>query len=468
MYRMEDTIGAVATPAGVGGIGIVRVSGEGALAIAGRIFLPHRAASLEGTPGGPLAPQRQFLFGRFKNPATGEFLDEGILLVMPGPHSYTAEDVVEFHVHGSPALLEKLMEVLVGLGVRPAEPGEFTYRAFSHGRLDLTQAEAVEALISAQGEAARRQALRQLTGGLAAHLEPLEESLKSLYLKIEARLEFSEDGIPPLDLPPFQAEVRRVQGELQKLLESYAQGKVIREGLAVALVGPPNVGKSSLLNALLGIQRAIVTPLAGTTRDVVEGEIRLKGVRVRLFDTAGIRDARNEVEVEGIRRSRQVIEEADAVFWVIDASDPEPSLKELKVGSLPLERTWFLFNKMDLVAVADPPAVLRRSGLEAGKCLALSCKTQAGLSQLVGKIENLLQTPVGAQDGLLTSLRHQQEARKAFQALAALEGLIRAHEPYELWTEELKEATLAVGRIRGRNLPAQAFEDIFSKFCIGK
>ena len=431
------------------------MSGEKAFSLAKKIFTSLRSFELK----------RQVLFGKFQNPSTGEPLDEGILLVMPKPHSYTTEDVVEFHAHGSPPVLEKLMEALVSLGARPAEPGEFTYRAFLNGRLDLTQAEAVEALVSAQGEAARRLALRQLTGGLAAHLEPLEEALKSLYLKIEARLEFSEDGIPSLDLGKFKKEVGDVQAQLQKLLESYQQGKVIREGLAVALVGPPNVGKSSLLNLLLGTQRAIVTPLAGTTRDVVEGDIRLKGVKVRLFDTAGLRETQNVVEVEGIRRSRGVIEEADIVFWIVDASNPEESLKEMKAASLPAGRTWFLFNKTDLVGNKEP---WKAAALPPDRCLGLSCQTREGLEGIVRKIEELIQAPLGGEDVVLTSARHQEEARKACGALENLRGLMERQEPYELWAEELREAALAIGRIRGRNLPATAFEEIFTKFCIGK
>ncbi len=455
MYVLEDTICAIATPAGVGGIGIVRVSGEKAFPLAKKIFVSSHSFELK----------RQVLFGKFGSPSTGEILDEGILLVMPKPHSYTTEDVVEFHAHGSPTVLEKLMEALVSLGARPAEPGEFTYRAFLNGRLDLTQAEAVEALVSAQGEAARRQALRQLTGGLAAHLEPLEESLKSLYLKIEARLEFSEDGIPLLDLEKFKKEAAAVEAELRKLLESYHQGKIIREGLAVALVGPPNVGKSSLLNALLGTQRAIVTPLAGTTRDVVEGEILLKGVKVRLFDTAGIREAQNVVEVEGIRRSRQVIEEADILFWIIDASNPQESLEEIKKNKLPADRTWFLFNKNDLVKRGRP---WESTGLDPKRCLSLSCQTKEGLDKVVEKIEALIQAPTVGEDVVLTSTRHLVEARNALDALDRLRGLINRKESYDLWAEELREAALAVGRIRGRNLPATAFEEIFTKFCIGK
>jgi tRNA modification GTPase len=455
MYQLDDTICAIATPAGVGGIGVVRLSGPEAIPKAKRAFQNPRGVE----------KRREILFGKFIDPGTQEVLDEGLLLIMPGPHSYTGEDVVEFHAHGSPALLSKLVEVLGRLGARPAQPGEFTYRAFMHGRLDLTQAEAVEALVSANGDAARRQALKHLTGGLAAHLEPMEEALKSLYLKIEARLEFSEDGIPPLDQVKFEKELSEVRRELERLLKSYAQGKVLKEGVTVALVGPPNAGKSSLLNALLGTNRAIVTPLAGTTRDVVEGELRLKGVKIRLFDTAGIREASNVVEIEGIRRSHQVIDEADIIFWLVDATQPEESLKGLKGAPIPPERTWYLFNKMDLTQDKAP---WKKSGLDETKCLGVSCQTQQGLDRVVEKIESLIQTSVSGEDVILTSERHRQEVELALKALENLEGLMKSQGSYELWAEELKAAALAVGRIRGRNLPESAFEDIFTKFCIGK
>jgi tRNA modification GTPase len=305
MYELGDIIVAVATAPGEGGVGIVRLSGAGAIAMATRVYSGSR----------PIPQRRAFLHGTFCDPTNGETLDEGLLLVMPGPHSYTGEDVVEFHTHGSPAVLARLTALLVQLGARPALPGEFTYRAFRNGRLDLPQAEAVQALVSAHGEAARRQALRQLSGGLSVHLEPLEEKLKSLYVQLEARLEFSEDGLPPLDVPAYASAVSDCRETLKKLLDSYTQGRVLRDGLVVALVGAPNVGKSSLLNALLGSDRAIVMPQPGTTRDVVEGEMRLGGQRVRLFDTAGLRASQDPIEEEGVKRSRRVIEEADLVFW---------------------------------------------------------------------------------------------------------------------------------------------------------
>jgi tRNA modification GTPase len=449
MYELQDTITAIATPTGVGGIGIIRLSGGKAFDIAQKL-LPEAK---------PFEKRRQILFTAFCHPQTGESLDEGLLLIMPAPKSYTTEDVVEFHVHGSPLLLEKIIEVLAELGARLAHPGEFTYRAFIHGRLDLTQAEAVESLVSAQGDASRRQALRHLTGGLASHLEPMEEFLKSLYLKVEARLEFADDGIPPLDQMKFEKEVAEVRNELQKLLDSYQQGKVLREGL-------PNVGKSSLLNTLLGTQRAIVTPLAGTTRDVVEGDIRLKGVRVRFFDTAGLRDAENVVEVEGIRRSRQVMEEADLIFWLIDASNPAESLVELKTSSLPANRVWYLFNKVDLVTDKEPWKKILQLPTE--KCLSFSCTTQEGLFRVFGVVEGFIQTPAGGEDVVITAARHRQEVEKALAALNNLQTLMKTLQPFELWAEELKTAALAIGHIRGKDLPAKAFEDIFNKFCVGK
>jgi tRNA modification GTPase len=412
--------------------------------------------------------KREILFGRFIDPSSREILDEGLLLVMPGPTSYTGEDVLEFHAHGSPILLSRLVEVLTALGARPAQPGEFTYRGFTHGRLDLTQAEAVEALVSAQGEASRRQALQQLTGGLSSHLKPLEESLKSLYIKIEARLEFSEDGISSLDIKKFQTEVGTVRSEFEKLLQSYSRGKVLRDGVTVALVGPPNSGKSSLLNTLLGRDRAIVTPVAGTTRDVVEGEIRLKGIKIRFFDTAGIRKAENEVEVEGIRRSRQVMEEADLLFWLVDASNPVSSLQEAQRASLPRDRSFILFNKMDLARGQEPWRELKNWNLDRERYLSLSCTTQEGLEKIFEIIEAVLQIPLTGEDVILTSARHQAEVEKADRALERLEGLIQSQASCELWAEELKEAILAIGHIRGRNLSDAAFEEIFNRFCIGK
>ncbi len=458
MYQLEDTIAAIATPAGIGGIGVIRVSGSKAL---DTIQSFHTSSKI-------LERKRQISFVKIRDHRSGEILDEALILVMPGPHSYTTEDVVEFHLHGNPRILNKIMEIITSMGVRPADPGEFTYRAFIKGRLDLTQAEAVEALVSSQGDAGRRQAFSQLTGSLSHHLEPLEETLKSLYLKIEARLEFADEGIPQLDLTQFKNEVVEAKKNLGKLLESYRQGKILREGIKVALVGPPNVGKSSLLNILLGSEKAIVTPQAGTTRDIVEGELYLKGVKIRLFDTAGIRESSNIVEAEGVRRSRQIIGEADVIFWVVDASNPEENWQLQEDISLHLGRTYYLMNKMDLIEPDQFSKLKNTSLFPPERCIELSCVTRQGLERVFHLLELLLENPISTENVVLISLRHQQEAEKAYKALENLLDLIVIKQPYELWAEELRESALAVGRIRGRNLTQDAFEEIFSRFCIGK
>ena len=457
MNAPTDTICAIATPPGMGGVGIVRVSGPEAFAIAALLF--------QGTH--PLEKVRALRFGAFRDPATGEVLDEGFLLAMPAPKSYTAEDVVEFHAHGSPSLLSRLIEALTVQGAKIACPGEFTYRAFMNGRLDLVQAEAVQVLVASQGDAARREALRQLTGGLASHLEPIETSLQDLLVKVEARLEFPEEGIPEIDREAFGTQLAETGESLLDLVESYRKGRVLSDGLKVAIVGPPNAGKSSLLNTLLGRERAIVTPHPGTTRDVVEGETLVGGAKVRFYDTAGLRAAAQEIEIEGIRRSRQVIVEADVVLWMVDASDPGPGIQESYAALLPEDRTWYLFNKVDLLH--DPEAWKKEMGLLSdGRCIPVSCKTGLGMDLVAEVVEAAVGRALSGEDVALLSARHKAEAEEAVRCIAKAGQHMQEGRSLELWAEELKAAARAVGRIRGRNLPETAFQEIFERFCIGK
>lgn len=457
MNPADATICAVATPPGQGGVGVVRLSGSLAFPIASRVFSSSR----------PLERVRGLRFGRFIDPADGETIDEGLLLSMPSPASYTGEDVVEFQAHGSPSLLARLVDLLVAQGARPAFPGEFTYRAVLNGRLDLPQAEAVQALVAAQGDAARREALRQLTGGLAARLKPVEEELEGLLTQVEARLEFPEEGLPELPRGDFEAAVARVGSDLVGLFESYRKGQVLSDGLKVAIVGSPNAGKSSLLNALLGRERAIVMPHPGTTRDVVEGELQLKGARVRLFDTAGLREGADETEEEGIRRSLQTLKEADLVLWVIDAADAAAGVQASYGAGCPEDRTWYLFNKTDLLM--DPSSWKREMGvLSDDRCLGVSCRTGRGLEAVVEVLETAVSGALAGEEVALLSARHRSEIEKAVMHLVRLGEALQAGASLEIWAEEIREAARAIGRIRGRDLPADAFERIFETFCIGK
>ena len=451
MYQTGDTIVAISTAPGMGAIGIVRLSGPKAFEYSASLFQSSQK----------LEPKRQMHHGKFVEPQNHEPLDDGMLLWMKGPQSATGEDTAECQVHGSSAVLSRLMETFVALGARPAEPGEFTYRAFQNGKMDLTQAEAVQALVASRGEQERKQALRQLTGGLTAFLEPIEEKIKDLYLQIEARLEFPEDGIPNLSKDVFKKTVQDCGRALRQLLDSYARGLVLKDGLTVALVGAPNVGKSSLLNALLGIPRAIVTHLPGTTRDVIEGELQLSGLKVRLFDTAGIRETTEQIEVEGVRRTRQTMEEADLILWVLDSSRPEEGLQEA-IEKMGTDNVWFIFNKSDLASQTG------KNPFPTDRTFTLSCLNGKGIDGLIQKLGQWALRPEWEAGVVLLQERHQSEIRKAVDALANLESLIQKNESLEIWAEETKDALLAVGRVRGKNLGKDAFEDIFSRFCIGK
>jgi tRNA modification GTPase len=451
LYQTGDTIVAISTAPGAGAIGIVRLSGPDAFQYLAQIFKTNKK----------LESKRQMLHGNFVVPQTQEPIDEGILLWMKGPQSATGEDTAECQVHGSQAVLSRLVDIFVKLGARPADRGEFTYRAFLNGRIDLTQAEAVQALVASRGEQERKQALKQLTGGLSIFLEPIEEILKDLYLQIEVRLEFSEEGIADLQKDLFLKAVMNCSKNLQQLLDSYARGLVLKDGLTVAMVGAPNVGKSSLLNALLGTQRAIVTHIPGTTRDVIEGEIQISGLKVRLFDTAGIRETVEPIEAEGVRRTRQTMEEADLILWVMDTSRPEAGLPEAS-NQKNKDNVWWIFNKSDLASLSPD------AHFPSDRTFNISCVTRDGIDALTKKLEHWALRPDLEGDVVLLQERHQREIRNAVNALDRLKVLIEKNESLEIWAEEAKEALWAVGRVRGKNLGKDAFEDIFSRFCIGK
>ncbi len=428
--RSEQTIFALASGAGRAALAVMRLSGPGTAALLARL-------------AGRLPPPRRASLRRLLAPDTGEELDRALVLWFPAPASYTGEDCAELHLHGGHAVVEALAEALAALGARPAEPGEFTRRAFLNGRMDLLEAEAVADLIEAETSAQRRQALAQLEGRLGDLYRGWAEQLRTLLAHAEAAIDFPDVGVPEPDDTPAIAALRRA---LAAHLADARRGERLREGLTIVVAGPPNVGKSSLINALAGREIAIVSPIPGTTRDALEARIVLGGVPITLVDTAGLRDSADPIEAEGVRRARARLAAADLVLSVTDASFPAPFAVRSPAPVLALA------NKTDL---APPP----------GPELAVSVLTGAGLSELRARLAALARDLTGgAGPPPLTRARHRAALIEAEAALAAA---LAAPAP-ELRAEDLRVALCALGRITGTVGVEDILDTIFSSFCIGK
>ncbi len=432
---LNDVIAAIATPPGRGAVGIVRVSGMGSLELVSRLWLGKNPCKLEGG---------RFTFGKVRDPASGEILDEALLLVFRKPHSYTGQDSAELHTHGSPAVLRRVLQVLLEQGARLAQPGEFTLRAYLNGRMDLAQAEAVLNLVEAESDVARRQALRGLSAELSRKIEQLSERLFDLLAHIQAWLDYPEEGVEPAQV---QETLGPVLEEIQRLLATAGAGRIAQKGARIALVGAPNAGKSSLLNALLGYQRAIVTPIPGTTRDYLEAPLELAGVPVVAIDTAGIRSTDDIVERSGVERALQIAQEADLVLYLADQSQPRPT-----PPSLPWERTLPVATKADLPPAWHDPAFL-----------PVSSQTGQGLEELRQTIHACLlgQAPQG--EVWVSNERHVEALRRAE---AHLKEALKA--PDDLAGLSLEAALAALGEILGKDVPEEVIERVFRNFCVGK
>ncbi len=454
----QDTIAAISTPVGAGGIGIVRISGPRSSGILGHLFR---------RPGGQALatfPPRQLLLGYIVDPATGEQVDEVLVAYMPAPHSYTREDVGEINCHGGPVAVQRVLGLALAAGARLAGPGEFTLRAFLNGRLDLSQAEAVMDIVQARTAAGLRLAEAQLGGGLSAEVKQVRRPLVSVLAYLTALVDFPEDEIPDQEfLGPVQTAFCRVQ----KLAESAETGAIYRQGVRTAIVGRPNVGKSSLLNALLRQARAIVTPVPGTTRDTVEETLNLRGIPVVLVDTAGITCSENIVEQLGIERSRQALSRADLVLMVVDASQPLQE-GDREIASQVEVPAVLVANKNDLPAAITAADLVQL--LPGAKVVHTSMQTGAGLMELEVAIERaILGNRVYASDALLvTNPRHQEALHRAAGHLKdAIEGLERRL-PADLLVVHLEAALNALGEITGETVSDELLEAIFSQFCVGK
>lgn len=434
---LSDTIAAVATAPGSAGVGIVRVSGPQALAVADALFRGRQRPS--HTPAG------RFLFGSLVA-AGGEVLDEGLCLIFRGPHSYTGEDVIEFQTHGSPAVLARVLARTLELGARLARPGEFTLRAYLSGRLDLVQAEAVLQLVNAGSETARKQGALGLTGALGERIKRISAGMTRTLAAIQAMLDYPEEGVPDEDRTQPLAQAA---ADLQHLLDTARAGQAATRGAKLALIGQPNAGKSSLLNALLGYERSIVTPIAGTTRDYLEAGMELAGIPVTLVDTAGIRDTSDEVEAAGVRQALRLAEYADLVLILEDGSQPRESWPTEFSSDTRVIRVQ---TKTDLLPVWADPA-----------CLRVSAVTGTGLPELRGAVREMLLGDAARSEAWLTTERQADAARRALAHLQAAQTL-----PDELAGYELEEALHALAELTGRDVQEDVVDAVFRNFCVGK
>ena len=432
----RDTIAAVATPPGRGGIGVVRISGPQAPQIAERLI-------------GSVPPARVATLARFRD-ASGAAVDEGIALFFPAPHSYTGEAVLELHGHGGPVVMGMLLAACLDAGARLAEPGEFTRRAFLEGRLDLAQAEAVADLIDASSQEAARSALRSLSGEFSAAIDALRTQLVELRALTEAQLDFPEEELDGLHREDAAKRLASVQAALDNVLARSRQGSLLRSGVHVVIAGPPNVGKSSLLNRLAGEERAIVTPIPGTTRDALRETIHIDGVAIVLVDTAGLRESKDELESLGIARTRVELERADIVLAVHDAtagSTPQP----LATGVERIE----VYNKVDL----------RRGFVPPSGAIAISAKTGHGMADLR---EAIVRAAGWSSTGESVFLARERHLRALAAAKEHLTGAAGEKERWELFAEELRLAQEALSAITGGFTADDLLGEIFGRFCIGK
>jgi tRNA modification GTPase len=456
-YALDETIAAIATPVGAGGIGIVRLSGPAALPILRALW--RGARHLDA---------RRMCYGHIFDPKQGEAVDEVLAVYMPAPKTYTRQDVVEIHCHGGPAPLRRVLDLCLGQGARPAGPGEFTLRAFLNGRIDLAQAEAVADLVEAKTDAGLRLAVAQLKGRLSDRIGDVRMRLLEALAWVEASVDFAEDEIPPYAI---DAELGAAQAQLQALIDGAERGMLYRQGIRTAIVGQPNVGKSSLLNALLRAERAIVTPIPGTTRDTLEETLNLSGIPLVLVDTAGIRqDTRDLAEDLGVERSRAALAQADLALLVIDGSVP-PDVEDRRIAKLVGEKPAVLVaNKVDLVDPVDGGGQLAVDLLPHAPRIALSALTGEGLDALERAIvEIVFAGQVMASEATLVSHpRHLDLLERALEHVRAVMEARREALPPDLLSIDLTAAVNALGEITGETVSETLLETIFGRFCIGK
>jgi tRNA modification GTPase TrmE len=473
----NDTIAAIATPPGVGGVGVIRISGQDAFAIVLPLFRRPRGQQ-------ELPASHTLTFGHIIDPRTQELLDEVLVAFMYAPHTYTREPVVEIQGHGGPLVLRRMLQAVLAQGARMANPGEFTQRAFMNGRLDLAQAEAVMDLIASETEAGQRLALQQLHGHLSERIEQVRHTILGVIARIEASIDFPEDDIPTPTAQELRPGIDSALEAVVGLLAGAEQGRLYRQGLRTAIIGRPNVGKSSLLNALLHVERAIVTPVAGTTRDTVEEVANLRGIPLHLIDTAGITPTADPVERIGVQRSRAAAESADVILLVFDSAEPLTDLdqrisdevKAMGFGVLAENEVSSIHKRPVLLVLnkADREQQIERAVLQRWWPTATLVETSAVTETGLQALEEALATVAVAgrslhsESVLVTSTRHQEALRQADEHLRAAQDSLEQRLPLDFVSIDLRAAYEVCGEITGETASDDLLDKIFHEFCIGK
>lgn len=448
----NETIVAVSTPPGRGGIGIVRLSGTRALFIAGALVTPRNSLA-----------HAQARFAEIFDPETKTKLDEAMVTYFAAPNSYTGEDLVEVAAHGSPVILELLVRSALREGARLARPGEFTERAFLSGRIDLTQAEAVRDLIESQTLYQARIAAGQMGGALSRRIQPAKQTLVELITLLEAGIDFAEDDVDVTPNAEILTRIGAVAAALETLEQSFERGRIVHSGLTLAIVGRPNVGKSSLFNRLVERERAIVTAMPGTTRDLVTETVSLGGIPLQLVDTAGLREARDEAESIGVQKSREALADADVVLVVLEAGVPLREDESELIASLEGRRALVARNKSDLVLAVESAPELPLSSVNT------SAITGQGISDLRASLLNMVSNPAGEMEsGMLTNIRHHDAVTSALAALSKAEAAVNQRIPHEMLLLDLYAALRQLDSLTGETTADDILNRIFSTFCIGK
>ncbi len=458
----EDTIAALATAPGDGAISCIRVSGRRALSVCDKVFKGKHAPSR--------ARDRSVLLGDI-NDSGGNAIDQVLLTIMRGPKSLTGEDVVEITCHGGFIAPRLVLRRLVEEGVRPADPGEFTRRAFLNGKMDLAQAEAVGEMVRASSEKALKVALRQLKGDLSERLEGAENQLFDLLTLLEANIDFPDEDVESVEMDQAESRLGQVCEELEVLLEAHRRGRYVRNGLDVVIVGKPNVGKSSIFNRLLEKDRVIVSDQPGTTRDVVDGLVRVNGLLLRVHDTAGVRRAANPLEEEAVRRTRAAVEQADLALVVIDSSAPISAEDREILAEAGAGLCLVAVNKTDLPAKADVAGrELAEPGVaESTEPVKISALKGWGFKELLEGMKQLAYTKTGTLNyEIIVSERHAAGLRTALDSLSRAREAVRDRTPLEFIASDLRHALDCLGEVTGRQVSTQVLDEIFSRFCIGK